>query len=95
MLYISAFLRPIRSPRLPKNQPPSGRATKPTACVISAAIRPATGSDDGKNAVLNTSTAQTAKMAKSYHSTMVPMLLAMSRRTRAAVATGRAACGPG
>ncbi|VBM27181.1 Uncharacterised protein [Burkholderia pseudomallei] len=57
---ISAFLRPIRSPRWPNTTPPSGRAKKPTANVPNEAIVLTNGSPDGKYNSPNTSAAAVA-----------------------------------
>ena len=53
----STCLRPTRSPKWPKTMPPSGRARNPTAYVAKASRVPTSGSNEGKNSVLNTSAA--------------------------------------
>jgi electron transfer flavoprotein alpha/beta subunit len=57
---ISAFLRPIRSPRWPNTRPPIGRAKKPTAKVANDAMVLTNGSCDGKYSEPNTSAAAVA-----------------------------------
>src|SRR3954453_5602331 len=49
MVASSTNLRPIRSPRMPKMIPPSGRTAKPTKKVPKLAIRATPGSWEGKN----------------------------------------------
>jgi hypothetical protein len=51
------FFRPIRSPKWPKNRPPSGRAMNPTPNVANATSVPTAGSRSGKNSTLNTTAA--------------------------------------
>ncbi|MCY1560456.1 hypothetical protein D9M68_975890 [compost metagenome] len=81
-LTTSTFLRPIRSPRMPKTTPPSGRARKPAAKVPSASSVAMKGSAALKKSLSNTSTAHMAKAKKSYHSNVVPTVLATMRLTR-------------
>ena len=50
-------LRPCRSPRLPKNIAPSGRARKPTANVPNAASVPTNPPASGKNSLGKTTAA--------------------------------------
>ena len=54
----SARFLPNRSPKCPNSMPPTGRATKPTAKVLNAAICAATGGiSAGKNRVGKTKAA--------------------------------------
>jgi len=55
------FLRPIRSPKCPKNAPPSGRTKNPTAKVAKALIVPVVSSNCGKNSLSNTTDEEIAK----------------------------------
>ncbi len=48
------YLRPIKSPNLPKNATPNGLTTKPTAQPATASYTLASGSPVGKNSLFNT-----------------------------------------
>ncbi len=53
----SIALRPILSPKWPKNTPPNGLAAKPTPNVAKASSVPMSGSDSGKNSGAKTTAA--------------------------------------
>src|SRR5690242_16086634 len=73
---ISVDLRPTRSPNQPKKAPPRGRATKPTKLVVKAAIVPARGLSVGKKSLAKTVAEKKPYKKKSYHSIVVPSVLA-------------------
>src|SRR6185437_11065172 len=69
--------------------PPSGRATNPTASVPNDASVPASAEYVGKKSLPKTSAAVKPYRKKSYHSRMVPSMLATATlRTAASFATG-------
>ena len=57
--------RPWRSPRCPNRMPPNGRDRYPTQKVANASSVPVSGSNVGKNSLLNTSAASVLYTAKS------------------------------
>lgn len=65
------YLRPIRSPNLPKNKAPNGLTTNPAANVASVDRKAAVGLSEGKNLVEMTID-RLPKIKKSYHSIKVP-----------------------
>src|SRR5205085_10993837 len=73
---ISVDLRPTRSPNHPKKAPPIGRAAKPTKLVVKAAIVPAKGLSVGKKSLAKTVAEKKPYKKKSYHSMVVPSVLA-------------------
>jgi hypothetical protein len=83
----SVDLRPMRSPKWPKMIPPSGRATKPAVNVRKDRISPINGSTLGKNSAGNTRAAITPYRKKSYHSMVVPTVLAITASIRALLPT--------
>src|SRR5436309_2928394 len=68
--------------------PPSGRATKPTAKVRKDSIRPENGSTSGKKSFGKTRAAITPYRKKSYHSMVVPTVLATTASIRTLLSTG-------
>ena len=58
---MNVYLRPIISPRRPKNNAPNGRTTNPAAKVASVERKAAVGLPSGKNLVAST-TASDPKM---------------------------------
>lgn len=48
---MKVYLRPIKSPKRPKNNAPNGRTTNPAANVASVDKNPAVGLSVGKNLV--------------------------------------------
>ena len=48
---MNVYLRPIKSPRRPKNKAPKGRTTKPAANVAKVDKKAAVGLSEGKNLV--------------------------------------------
>src|SRR3954453_8322612 len=80
----SSFLRPSRSPKCPNTSAPTGRAKKPTAYVAKAASVAAKASCWGKKSGPKTRAAAEPYRKKSYHSTVVPMMLAPTTRPKRA-----------
>ena len=48
---MNVYLRPIKSPKRPKNNAPKGRTTKPAAKVANVDRKAAVGLSEGKNLV--------------------------------------------
>src|SRR5947209_5969624 len=63
--------------------PPSGRARKPIVKVLKERIWPVNGSACGKNSAGKTSAAAVPYRKKSYHSMVVPTVLATTASIRA------------
>ena len=59
---------------------PTGRATKPTKKIAYACIVPINGSDCGKWSFAKTSPVTVLQRRKSYHSIVVPIVLAITAR---------------
>src|SRR5579885_2311637 len=73
---ISVDLRQMRSPRCPKKMPPMGRAMKPTRKVVRDRSVATKGLNVGKKSLGKTSEAIVPYRKKSYHSMVVPSVLA-------------------
>jgi hypothetical protein len=79
----SVDFRPTRSPRWPKITPPRGLAINPIVKVLKARIWPINGSNVGKKSLGKTRAAAVPYRKKSYHSMVVPTVLATTASTSA------------
>ena len=82
---IKVALRPIRSPQWPNIAAPIGRPTKPTKKTLNASSTPTIGSDWGKKSLPKTSPVTWPYSRKSYHSIVVPTVLAITARRKCAL----------
>ena len=78
----------MRSPQWPKIAAPIGRPTKPMKKTPNACSTPTSGSDFGKNSLPNTSAVTVPYSRKSYHSIVVPTVLAITARRSCALVFG-------
>ena len=80
---INVALRPMRSPKWPNIAAPIGLPTNPMKNTPNAWRTPINGDDPGKNTFPNTSPVTAPYNRKSYHSIVVPIVLANMARCKA------------